>query len=492
MQALISGLMGEETQQKIVDFQPIPSSPQERAYHSTADIVGYGGAAGGGKSYLLLGKAFTKHRRSRILRANYTDLQRLIDDGDAMLDGIARYVYAPKRRWDLPDGRAVMLRAVERIADIRKHKGDRVDFLGFDEADQFTEPIVRLMMGWAGTTDTRQPVQIMLCFNPPDLDGEWLLQFFAPWVDDNYPNPAQDGELRWFIYHDGKDVEVESNDPITIDAETYYPKSRTFFKALVTDNPYAMATGYDKTLNAMPEPYRSMYYKGLFNVLQQDDAFQVIPTAWILEAEKRWVEMERPNVAMASLGADVARGGDDKTVLAPRYGTYFDELAIYNGTETPDGYAVENLVLKAIGDSSPTVNIDVIGIGSSAYDLLKVYKTFNTVPINSSKSTKLLDKSGKYGFANVRSAMWWKFREALDPTSGENIALPPSRTLRNDLRAPRYKMRAGKYVIESKPDIKKRLNRSPDEGDAVVMAWFEDSVRKASVIQIPDIYGRDL
>ena len=41
-----------------VDFEPIEDSPQEQAYHCKADIIGYGGAAGGGKSYLMLGKAF--------------------------------------------------------------------------------------------------------------------------------------------------------------------------------------------------------------------------------------------------------------------------------------------------------------------------------------------------------------------------------------------------------------------------------------------------
>ena len=233
-----------------------------------------------------------------------------------------------------------------------------------------------------------------------------------------------------------------------------------------------MATGYDRQLNAMPEPYRSMYYEGLFNATQKDDAFQVIPTAWIIAAEQRWLEREKPKLDMLALGVDVARGGDDKTVLAPLYGNYFDELEIYQGVETPDGYAVEDKVVKAVGDHSPKVGVDVIGIGASAYDLLKVYRNFETIAVNNSKSTHATDKSNKYGFVNVRAESWWKLREALDPVNGDDVALPPSRSLRNDLRAPRYKIRSGKYVIESKEDIKKRIGRSPDEGDAVVEAWY--------------------
>jgi hypothetical protein len=43
-------------------------TPQRRAYDSPADILGYGGAAGGGKSDLLLGLAITRHERSLLLR----------------------------------------------------------------------------------------------------------------------------------------------------------------------------------------------------------------------------------------------------------------------------------------------------------------------------------------------------------------------------------------------------------------------------------------
>ena len=494
LQALIEGLKDAPISDlNAIDWEPIPNSPQEKAYHCQADVIGYGGAAGGGKSHLLLGKAFTQHQRSRILRAKYTDLQRLIDDGDSILDGLARYVYAPKRRWDLPDGRSIMLRAADRMSDTKKHKGDRVDFLAFDEADEFTENMVRFMMGWAGTTDTNQRVQTMLCFNPPDgAEGEWLINYFGAWIEDAHSSPAQDGEIRYYIYANEHDIEVPDKTPVELDGQTYYPESRTFFRALVQDNPYALATGYDKTLSNMAEPYRSLYYLGLFNAVRQDDAFQVIPTAWILLAEKRWLDMERPDLSMRSMGVDVARGGDDRTVIAPLYGTYFDELEVYSGKDTPDGYAVENYVVKAIGDQSPDVGVDVIGIGASAYDLLKVYPNFETTPINNSRSSSLKDKSGKYGFTNTRSASWWMLREALDPVNGDDVALPPSRTLRNDLRAPRYKIRSGKYAIESKDDIKKRIGRSPDEGDAVVMSWFITVMPKprSEIINVPNIFGR--
>ena len=62
-------------------------------------------------------------------------------------------------------------------------------------------------------------------------------------------------------------------------------------------------------------------------------------------------------------------------------------------------------------------------------------------------------------------------REALDPSSGEAICLPDTREVRVDLTAPRYSVVGGVIKVEPKEDIKARINRSPDDGDAIVMAW---------------------
>src|SRR5262245_57685600 len=58
-----------------VAWRPEPSNiPQCQAYDSAADLLLYGGAAGGGKSELLLGLALTRHRQSVIFRRCHADL----------------------------------------------------------------------------------------------------------------------------------------------------------------------------------------------------------------------------------------------------------------------------------------------------------------------------------------------------------------------------------------------------------------------------------
>lgn len=60
-------------------FSPLPG-PQLMAYNSKADVVGFGGAAGGGKSFLAAGKALTQFDKSMILRRNGTELTAIVDE----------------------------------------------------------------------------------------------------------------------------------------------------------------------------------------------------------------------------------------------------------------------------------------------------------------------------------------------------------------------------------------------------------------------------
>ena len=64
-------------------------------------------------------------------------------------------------------------------------------------------------------------------------------------------------------------------------------------------------------------------------------------------------------------------------------------------------------------------------------------------------------------------------RECLDPVHGEDLALPPDAELLADLCAPRYRLTASGILLEAKEEVVRRLGRSPDAGDAVVLCnWW--------------------
>jgi hypothetical protein len=98
------------------------------------------------------------------------------------------------------------------------------------------------------------------------------------------------------------------------------------------------------------------------------------------------------------------------------------------------------------------------------------------IAFNASKATKRRDSSGSWGFRNLRSASWYNLRELLDPALGASLALPEDDHLAADLTTPRYEPATGaKILAEEKKEIRRRLGRSPDVGDAVAMAMWHNA-----------------
>jgi hypothetical protein len=308
---------------------------QTAAYYSEADVLLYGGQAGGGKSGLGLGLAVNEHRRSLVIRRNGVDVIGLVDNLKGILktvDGFTMGAGGNRPTYKSPDGRVVHFEGYGDVNDINGKQGTPHDLIYIDEAAQLPLHAIQLLMGWCRTTVPNQRCRVVLASNPPlDTTGDWMIDFFAPWLDATHPNPAKHGELRWFITDDkGRDVEVEGKDSfIEINGEQYYPLSRTFIPATVNDNPYIDAS-YKNTLNSLPEPYRSALRDGNFLNARQDNPWQVIPTEWVRLAQKRWHEYGRPNnVPQCAIGVDVAQGGcfDDKTEILTNEGwKLFDVL----------------------------------------------------------------------------------------------------------------------------------------------------------------------
>jgi hypothetical protein len=469
---------GEEDQSPI--WQPNPG-PQTLALHSEADILGYGGSAGGGKTDLLLGLAALHHKRSVIFRRIFPSLRGIIERSREIFNAEGRdhgknSYNESLHRWSLSDGKQIEFEACQYEKDREKQRGRPRDFYGFDEVTEFTRSQVEFIIAWNRTTLPNQRCRVVMTFNPPtDEAGNWVVSFFLPWLaylypnNFQHPNPAAPGELRWYATVDGKEVECENGQPFQHEGETITPRSRSFIPARLSDNPHLENTGYRAVLQSLPEPLRSQLLNGDFSATAEPDPWQVIPAEWVRQAQKRWQEMERPNRPISGVGVDVARGGRDKTTISKRYGYYFDEVIAYPGIVTPDGPAVAQRVQQAIGEENPPINIDVIGVGSSAYDSLKeMYQ--NVTPINVGERSSHRDRSNKFAMKNKRAEIYWRLREALDPQTGDNLCLPPGNEVLADLCAARYKLTSAGIQIESKDEIKERIGRSPDIGEAILLA----------------------
>ncbi len=465
-------------------FPDPDNKPQTEAYYHPADEIYFGGEAGGGKTDLIIGLALTAHLNSLILRRTNKEATKLPERIADILGSREGY-NGQDGVWRVPEtSRVIDIGGCQLEDDKQKRKGIPHDLKCFDEITDFTETQYTFIIGWNRSSTPGQRCRIVVTGNPPtSAEGLWVIKRWAPWLDPTYPKPAQSGEIRWFTTgEDGKDLEVDGPGPHMIGGEEVYAKSRTFIRAGLSDNRY-LGADYRARLAAMPEPYRSAYMHGRFDLSMKDQAFQVIPTDWVRQAQARWKPNPYPGIPMCAMGVDISRGGKDDTVLAPRYDGWYAPLIVVPGKEVPDGNVAAGLVVTHRRDACQVIIDMGGGYGGGPLEHLRanIGEKFVTGHVGSSSAVgRTEDRS--LAFANRRSQIWWEFREALDPSrpGGSFIMLPDDPELVADLTAPTFKMTGGKIQVESKgegpegtPGLIKRLGRSPGRGDAVVMAWSE-------------------
>jgi hypothetical protein len=463
-------------------WSPNPG-PQARAYTCAADELFYGGQAGGGKTDLGLGLALTAHRRSLVLRRINKDAVKLAERVAQILGHRDGY-NGQLQRWKLGDG-LIEFAGCEHADDKHRFKGDPHDLIFFDEGTDFLESQYRFIIGWNRSVDPRQRCRVVVGSNPPTTsEGLWVVRHWAPWLDPLHPRPAKPGELRWFSTgEDGEDIEVDGPGPHLLRGEMIRARSRTFLPAALTDNPDLAETGYAAVLAGLPEELRRIYRDGDFATGLRDHERQVIPTAWIEAAQKRWTATA-PRQVMTAIAVDVAQGGSDQTVLAARHGGWYAKLARKPGAACREGGDVAAMVVQARRDNCPVV-VDVGGgWGAEAVGALER----NGIPVAAYRGlapTIATSRHGGLKFYNLRAADWWRMREELDPGQefGSAIALPPDASIKADLAAPRWELTARGIKIEDKDEIKKRLGRSPDDGDAIVMCLSEGARAAAHLLR---------
>lgn len=460
--------------------------PQTLAFESDADEILYGGEPGGGKSDWLLGHAIMKHTRSHLFRRDAGQLGELTDRLREIVGETGRVTESPRPLWRNGAQRLEMA-GIANEADAFKWQGRAGDFKAFDEITQFSKTQYLTVSGWGRSSTPGQKVQTAGTCNPPvDEDALWVVERWGPWLDPSHPNPAKSGEIRWFARMGDEDVECANGEPFEVDGETYFPSSRTFIRARLADNAY-LGDDYRRKLDALPEPMRTIFKTSDFMaLLQTSHPFQVIPTAWIREAQKRW-KKEPPNGAEQSCVAlDVAEGGRDRCVVARRHGDWIGMLEVSPGVKTPHAEDAVRL-LDAHVEKGGYFIVDADGVGGKAYGILFDRYRHRVRAFQGVKPTNWRENGGKgtNEFFNTRAAAWWCAREALDPKSGRNVALPPGNDLLAELAAPRWEPRGQKIKLEDKDDITSRLGRSPDLGDAVVMALWDGGAFDFDMIAAP-------
>ena len=169
-----------------VIWQPFPNSPQEFAFHHPADELFYGGAAGSGKTDLILGlSAFAKH--SLLLRREFPRCRAIIERSREIF---ARNVSIHARDsyneslhlWRLSESNTIQIGSVQYEQDWQKYQGQAHDLKCFDELTEFSEGQFRKINIWNRHPDPNVRCRIVATGNPPTtVDGEWVLDYWGVW-----------------------------------------------------------------------------------------------------------------------------------------------------------------------------------------------------------------------------------------------------------------------------------------------------------------------
>lgn len=225
-----------------------------------------------------------------------------------------------------------------------------------------------------------------------------------------------------------------------------------------------------------------VYLNRVLGEFSTTDSDGVIPLDWLEAANDRWNDLQADGRLEASpltaVAADVAtEEGIDKTIIVNRHGDVLTVIDTLPHVDTMKTARKVKIILDTKQSSSksakmkPIAVIDAIGVGTGVVDTLREQGIKVDAFMGSNKAL-FKDKTGELTFLNRRAEAWWHLRDLLNPAFGATVAIPDNPTLTGDLVAPRWDQTpSGAIKIEDKDDIRKRLGRSPDEGDAVTMAF---------------------
>jgi len=423
---------------KTIDFSHyyVPKAKQALAHQCRAKYVLFGGAMGGGKSWWLCAEAIRQAmkypgNRLVIVRKELSVLRRttLVTFNSLCPREIIRNFNQSSLEVTFINGSVLLFLDANISKDplLQKLKGVEIGWFGIDEANEVSEEVYKILktrLRWALPKGGNPSYEGRLTSNP---EAGWLIPTF---------------------------IQSANEDEI-------------YIQSLTTDN-YSETSDYVLNLKEAFKDTPILLRKYLYGDWSMTDSVnQLIPGEAIAKcidpiSGSQW----------RSMGIDVARFGDDRTV--------FTILIDGNVTliESHPQTAINEVASRAIqlmqdyNVYSHFVGVDSVGIGAGVIDILHS-QGYHVIELNGGAKPIELNMANAFKPFNLRSQMYYELRKDILENAVGNLK---DQTLRLELQAIKYEISADRTVkVVSKDAIKKILGKSPDYADSLVYAnWVKN------------------
>lgn len=402
------------------------ATPRQAAFHAAQEMFKlYGGSMGGGKTWALCAEAIALScdypgNRGYICRNTNVDFMRTTY---TVLD--------------------LMLRESALVKDHHKsspafydlHNGSRIYYGGLDDSPESEQRLRSFDLGWFAIDEASETSERYFL----TLASRLRLKV--------------DG-IRYF------GLLATNPDPGWIKARFIDQKlpDHIFIPALPRDNPHLPADYVTRLKSIFPDDWQKRFLEGDWGAFEGTN--NVFPYRDIRAACERDLQPSAPVI----VGVDVARYGDDSSVLALRRGPVSRVILSLSKTDT---MTTTGHIVAASREASPeVVNVDTDGLGAGVTDRLRELD-INVGEIHGGAPARDPER-----FKNRKAEIYWGFRERM--TAGDLDLDPADMETQAQLTSCTYKVTsAGQIEITSKEEMKKKGLRSPDRAEAIIYAFAE-------------------
>lgn len=280
-----------------------PTEKQELFLSSEADIVIFGGGAGGGKTYALLfeGLRHIENKNFGAVIFRRTSPQ-ITNEGGLWDESMKLYPMfaakpktSPNHTWTFPKGAKIAFAHLQHDKTVHDWQGSQVPLIAYDELTHFSEYQFFYMLSRNRSTCGIEPYIRATC--NPDVDS-WVAKFIAWWINQEtgFPIAERAGKIRWFSRVNNEMYWSSEKGKLLAKFPKIPPKSVTFIPATLYDNEHLLKANpqYEANLYALPLVERERLLGGNWKIRLEAGKF--FNRSWfeVVEVVPRPLEKEKP------------------------------------------------------------------------------------------------------------------------------------------------------------------------------------------------------